>query len=310
LANFDTDSYRLVEKIALGAESVLYKARSAEDEFCVKTVRNWLGKLMAPSRLRQHSEKLTVSYSSKLKHIRNEFEIGQKLQQIGEIPVVRIYALRRVRSCIVQLGYDLLMEYIDGEDLGDRKTVNALSLADKIDYFYQSTMALRYVHQTGIAHLDMKPSNIMIRQGTIKLIDFGMSTTIGGHLRSLSGTAGYLSPEQIVQERIDEATDIFGLGVTFAVIFGSKPLRQNHDDLQEKNTRMEARFHLANTSIPLIDSVPEARDIPELEKLIQRCTVPKREHRLGDTKHIIATLQRIANDQDIKLTQPRYSVLL
>jgi len=300
--------YEVIEKIALGAESVLYKARDLDQnlEFCVKRIRNWFGKLFEPSERRVHKEKLTVSYSARIKHIRNEYDVAQKLKQTGVIPIVRVFGLRRIKPCFVELGYDMLMEFIEGEDLGDKRTMRMVRFPDKVNYFYQTALALQYMHQTGIVHLDMKPSNIMVTEGIVKLIDFGMSMPIGDRPKSLAGTVGYMSPEQLVREEVDASTDVFALGVTFGVILGGRPLRQSHDDINEKGTKREAKYHLATGEEPLITDVPEARHVSELETLIRRCTIPRRDKRLRDTKAVVASLQRVAQELDIKLTEPQY----
>lgn len=296
--------YKIQERIARGAESLLYLATDGNRQYCVKAIRNFLGKLLTPRARKKDEEKLEVSYDAKVKHLKNEFEVGCKLDQGGEIPIVRMYALRRVQPCLLELGYDLLMEYIDGNDLGDRKAVHMLGLGEKINLFFQTAIALRYMHRLGYVHLDMKPSNVMVTKGRVKLIDFGMTVPVGTKPRSITGTAGYLSPEQIVRRYADEATDIFALGITFNVIFGGKPLRQTHDDLQEKNFRMEAKFHLEKSDQPMIDQVPEVQHIPKLTELIKRCTVPQREKRIRNANTVINSLMRIAKELDLQLTEP------
>ena len=302
-------NYVIQERIARGAESVLYRATNGQDEFCLKRISNWLGKISAPTGARgkkEQGEKLRVSYPAKVKHLTNEFEVGQNLLQAGDIPVVRMYALRRIRSCFAEVGYDLIMEYIDGDDLGDKKALKMLSLHDRLDYFYQATHALRYMHQTGYVHLDMKPSNVMVSEGVVKLIDFGVSMPLGSKPRSLAGTSGYLSPEQVVRDSVDEATDVFALGVTFAIVFGGKRLRQNHDELKDKVTKMEAQFHLTTAEDPVIREVPGARSIQNLEDLIRRCTIPRRDKRIRDTTPVINGLRSVANDAGVRLSEPQY----
>ena len=306
--NAETIKYRIVERIARGAESVLYRAQAVNDdrEFCVKRIRNWVGRLFSPAGRRSDKEKLEVSYAGKVKHLKNEFAVAQKLDQSGDIPVVRVFALRQIRPCFLEFGFDLLMEYIEGDDLGDRKAVRMLRLPDKIDCFYQTALALQYMHQTGIVHLDMKPSNIMVTDGKVKLIDFGMSIPIGQRPRSMAGTVGYLSPEQIVREEVDQGTDVFALGVTFSAVFGGRCLRQTHEELSDVQTKRQASFLLSSSDQPLITDVFEARQVPELEALIRRCTVPKREARIRDAKAVATALQRIAKDLGIHLTEPTY----
>lgn len=296
-------SYRITERIARGAESVLYLATGPHGtKYCVKAIRSVFGRLMGSAVTKKEEGKLQVSYSAKVRHIKNEFEVGQKLlQDSDDLPVVRMFALRKVKPLMVELGYDLLMEYIDGYDLSDKVVYKFLTLEQKINYFFQTALALRYVHQMGYVHLDMKPSNVMVSDGKVKLIDFGVTAPVGSTPQSIVGTAGYLSPEQLVCRYIDEATDIFSLGVTFTVVFGGRPLLQTHDSLRARGTRMEAKFHLENSTAPLITEIPEAQDVPMLLELIRRCTIPRREDRIRNANTVINSLVRISKDLNIKL---------
>ena len=300
----EVPKYEIGERIARGAESILCIATHRQSRYCVKTVRNWLGKLVSPSNIKSGEEKLDVPYRSKVRHLRNEFAVGQKLLKSGDIPIVRMYALKRIKPFFYELGYDLLMEYIDGDDLGDVRAMRMLSFADKLNYFYQTCLALRFVHHNGYLHLDIKPSNIMVTKGVVKLIDFGVSVPLGEKLRSIAGTAGFLSPEQLVCGYVNEATDVFMLGVTFNVVFGGRPLHQVHDELQDRLTRMEAKFHMATLGKPLVPEIPELRDTPELQDVVRRCTVPRREKRVSSLKTVMDALRRTAADLDIKLDEP------
>jgi serine/threonine protein kinase len=295
--------YEIRERLARGAESVLYLATCGSAQFCVKAIRNRMSKTIGCSQTRSDEGKLDVSYRSKVRHLKNEFQIGREFANEDVLPVVRIYSLRKVRRFGVQLGYDLLMEYIDGKDLGDRLFLRELSLEQKIDIFYQTTKALQFVHSRRYIHLDLKPSNIMVSDGRVKLIDFGVTVSQGTKPRSVTGTAGYLSPEQIVREYLDEATDIFSLGVTFASVFGGKPLRQNAADLKNKSMRMEAQYHLENLAAPMVTDMPEALEVPELARLLQECTVARRDKRINSCATILTTLRRVADSVGMTLTE-------
>ena len=263
-----------------------------------------LGKALAPRDLKTHAEKLDVSYAVKVRHLRNEFEVGRKLVADGDMPVVRMYELRSIRRCFLPLGYDLIMEYIDGSDLGDRRCVRMLSMEDKINYFYQTAVALKFIHRAGYVHLDMKPSNIMISGGRVKLIDFGMTVPLGHKPKRIAGTSGFLSPEQFVRDYVNEATDVFALGVTFGVVFGGRKLRQDPQAGKERFSSQEARYHLETGADPVIDNVPDARSMPELAALISACTVPRRDKRVGTCDQVIAALERLAGEANVRLTPP------
>jgi len=296
--------YTIQDMLARGAESVLYRASAGHATFCVKAIRNMLGKTIGSSSTRSHEGKLDVSYRSKVRHLRNEFAVGTALLETGELPVVRIYALRKVRRFGVEMGYDLLMEHIDGADMGDRQFARDLSVVDKIGIFHQTVKALNYMHQRCYIHLDMKPSNIMVTRGRVKLIDFGVSVSLGHRPRAVTGTAGYLSPEQIVRDYLNEATDIFALGVTFAVIFGGKPLRQNPADLKSRQFRSEARYHLDSVEHPTMTDMPELAEFPEVAQLIGQCTVPRRDKRIASTSVLLSRLEHAAAERGVRLPLP------
>jgi len=296
--------YTIQDMLARGAESVLYRASGGHVTFCVKAIRNVLGMAIGSASTRSHDGKLDVSYRSKFRHLRNEFQVGQALLDTGDIPVVRIYALRKVRRFGVEMGYDLLMEHLEGADMGDRHLARSLSVVDKIGIFHQTVRALDYMHQHCYIHLDMKPSNIMVTHGRARLIDFGVSVSLGHRPRAVTGTAGYLSPEQIVRDYLNEATDIFALGVTFAVIFGGKPMRQSPADLKSRQFRSEARYHLESVEHPSMTDIPELQEFPEIAHVISQCTVPRRDRRIPNTSQLITRLERAAAEYGIRLPLP------
>jgi serine/threonine protein kinase len=128
----------------------------------------------------------------------------------------------------------------------------------------------------------------------VKLIDFGVTVSMGHKPRSVTGTAGYLSPEQIAREYLSQATDIFALGVSFAVVFGCSPLRQDPAELRSRDARTNAAYLLENDCAPIIRSVPELRDLSELADLISRCTIPCRSQRISDAGDLANQIQRAA----------------
>ncbi len=108
-------------------------------------------------------------------------------------------------------------DYVEGSDLisaagkwGDDKKLNATKeLAD----------ALYYLHQNGVRHGDIKPSNIIVtKDGAVELLDFGLSRIVGG----LAGTPAYISPEQADGKVPDIRADLYSLGVVLLELFTGK----------------------------------------------------------------------------------------
>jgi serine/threonine protein kinase len=111
----------------------------------------------------------------------------------------------------------IALEYVDGPSLADElDDAGPLAAADVALLGIQLLTGLRAVHRRGIAHLDVKPDNVVLRDGRPVLIDFGSARGIGtrqpaGHP---VGTLGYASPEMEACEPITASMDIYALGVT------------------------------------------------------------------------------------------------
>ena len=83
--------------------------------------------------------------------------------------------------------------------------------------------ALSFAHGRGVLHLDLKPSNIFIDRGGHAILgDFNVSME-EGRGRSLGGTPGYMSPEQLGTKPVDARSDVFSLGRLVARIFTQVP---------------------------------------------------------------------------------------
>uniref|UniRef100_A0A3Q3QI28 non-specific serine/threonine protein kinase n=1 Tax=Monopterus albus TaxID=43700 RepID=A0A3Q3QI28_MONAL len=87
-----------------------------------------------------------------------------------------------------------------------------------------------FLHQNNIAHLDLKPQNILLTSssplGDIKIVDFGLSRMICSHqeLREIMGTPEYVAPEILNYEPISTATDMWSIGVlTYVMLTGISP---------------------------------------------------------------------------------------
>lgn len=124
----------------------------------------------------------------------------------------------------------IVMEFVEGEDLGERLKKDPLPLRDSLNVALEIAEALEKAHKNNIIHRDLKPANIMITsQGRVKVMDFGLAKkVIPGGANGLSktisqaplteqgmiaGTLAYMSPEQARGEDVDQRSDIFALGI-------------------------------------------------------------------------------------------------
>jgi len=139
-------------------------------------------------------------------------------------------APRFVAAGDFELPY-IVMELVPGRPLQERLSETPLPPDEIAALGARIVAALEELHAQDVIHLDLKPGNVMIRPGgEVTLIDFGLSRHL--HLPDLLaeefhvpiGTAPYISPEQLLQNRTDPRSDLYSLGVIlYFLATGERP---------------------------------------------------------------------------------------
>jgi eukaryotic-like serine/threonine-protein kinase len=124
----------------------------------------------------------------------------------------------------------LVMELIEGTPIDQYCNAQHLTVTDRLRLFLQVCSAVQYAHQRLVIHRDIKPGNILVTQeGVPKLLDFGIAKILDPLSSSETTVAGpmtpeYASPEQIRNEPITTATDVYSLGVVlYRLVTGRSP---------------------------------------------------------------------------------------
>ncbi|HEY0643484.1 MAG TPA: serine/threonine-protein kinase [Nocardioides sp.] len=130
----------------------------------------------------------------------------------------------------------LVMEYVDGETLSERvRAAGPLPAADAARLLAQTADALVEAHEAGIVHRDVKPSNILIADGTAKLNDFGIARSEDDvsltQTGLVTGSPAYLAPEVASGASATSASDVWSLGATLYHAVTGKPPYDVGDNL-------------------------------------------------------------------------------
>ena len=97
--------------------------------------------------------------------------------------------------------------------------------------FAQIALAMRYLQRFKIIHRDIKPKNILLHEGVVKIADFGVAKMMHKHKENITfeGTLEYMSPQMLKQENYTPLTDMWSLGVTlYYMVLGKLPWKQSN----------------------------------------------------------------------------------
>lgn len=124
-----------------------------------------------------------------------------------------------------------VMRHVDGESLAERLAAHGpLPPLDAAHLLEQVALALDYAHARGVIHRDVKPENILLERGSNSAVvtDFGIARLMEAAPATATGqvlgTVHYMSPEQVLGERVDGRSDVYSLGVVgFKTVTGQLP---------------------------------------------------------------------------------------
>ncbi len=142
-----------------------------------------------------------------LQRFRREAQVAAGLQHPNLVPIYDFDAGTRPY---------LVMEYVDGGDLGARLRSGDAPQPEPLAE--QLLGALRHIHAAGVLHRDIKPHNVLVDSyGEARLTDFGIAQPVDAasltHTGQVIGTETYLAPEVLRGEPATVRSDLYALGV-------------------------------------------------------------------------------------------------
>ena len=155
-----------------------------------------------------------ASLQEEKKFLRVQREINLS-RRISDPRIIRIFSLENWSGI-----WFMVMERVESLTLKERlKAGGRFSWEEFRPIFLEILQGVGSLHAQGIIHRDLKPSNIMVAaDGAVKILDFGLAKEIGdlektSSIGEIVGSPFYLSPEQIQGLELDEASDIYQLGI-------------------------------------------------------------------------------------------------
>jgi tRNA A-37 threonylcarbamoyl transferase component Bud32 len=213
--------YRILEPIGAGGMGAVYKAYD-------KKLHRVVALKVLPN-----------EYVSQQDRRRRFFQEARAASALNHPHILTVY----------EVGEDegkpyIAMEYIEGETLRQKIKARSLQVKQTLDIAIQIADGLAKAHDAGIIHRDLKPENLMIsRDGYAKILDFGLAKLVAQRERALAadsaqktllrvetesgalmGTVNYMSPEQLLGQRVDHRCDVFSFAVVLCeMITGAAP---------------------------------------------------------------------------------------
>ena len=204
LVGREVDSYFIEGKLGEGSYAQVFLARHKDfgDVFALKILRPYLIE------------------AGSLQRIYRELDIGRRLKHPR---LVRIVAF----GIFHEAPY-LVMDHVSGETLAAMLERGPLSLFQAVQFLEWMCEGVAYAHSEGVMHRDLKPDNIMLTAGGLKVLDFGVArpsgdwATLTGTGQAI-GTPAYMAPEQLLGNP-SFGSDVYALGVIlFVMVRGTLP---------------------------------------------------------------------------------------
>ena len=202
--DFSDTRYEIVREIGRGGMGVVYEAEDRELN------RRVAIKVLATE----------ITSADAVQRLRREAQTIAQLEHPGVVPVHDVGTLADGRAWYA-------MKFVRGEVLRSQ----GRSRTEMLRLFQRICEPVAFAHDRGLVHRDLKPENVMIGSfGEVLIMDWGVATPAAEEDRGvITGTRGFMAPEQERGDPVDQRADVFALGRILGAFIGdetrSKALR-------------------------------------------------------------------------------------
>ncbi len=259
--------YDVITTLGKGAGSTLYSARDKHG---------------APFALKRVTKK-TAHDQRYIDQAVAEHQIASKFdhpQLRKSIKVIKLRELIRISEVVV------VMELVEGKTLEDWRPESMLVTCR---ICRGVAAALKFMHEKGYVHADIKPNNIMVTSdGQVKIIDFGQSCPRHTVKERIQGTPDYIAPEQVKRQAITEQTDVFCLGATMYWMLTGKNIPTAFTRRNQQNAGVQMMTDDYKKTTPPIELNDKVS--PALSSLVMDCVQRRPEDRPQGMQVVIERL--------------------
>lgn len=149
----------------------------------------------------------------------------------------------------------------------------------KLDYLVQTLQAVAYLHRRGVLHRDLKPDNVLVVDGQVKVLDFGLAIArdqVKAEADEVVGTLTYIAPEMLSGAPASKASDLYAVGViAYELLTGKYPYRKDNAGVLMTD---------------ILKVVPDFTDVdldPRIIAILQRLLAKNPSERLDDAGQVV-----------------------
>ncbi|MEM1022627.1 MAG: serine/threonine-protein kinase [Myxococcota bacterium] len=181
----------------------------------------------------------------------------------------------------------LILELVEGETLAERLSRGPLLVDEAVEFAVQILQALAHAHAHGVVHRDLKPQNIMLERGEVKILDFGLAQVASYGIEDdaqIIGTPSYMAPEQAAGEPVDGRADLYAVGLVLEEMLVGKTVFEGASALATLQLQITA------PPPPLPEGLKTGGRSSALQALLDRALAKDAGERPPDAESMIRSL--------------------